>query len=69
MFNVGRIRILIRIRINKYESGTLVDYKVVFRIRIRIRIRRIYMSLGHPDPNPDPLVRDTDLDHSIIKKK
>ncbi len=37
----------------------------VFRIR-GIRIRRIRMFLGLPDP--DPLVRDTDPDPSIIKQ-
>jgi hypothetical protein len=34
---------------------------------LRIRIRRIHMFLGLPDP--DPLVRDTDPDPSIIKQK
>ncbi len=33
---------------------------------LRIRIRRIRMFLGLLDP--DPLVIDTDPDHSIIKK-
>ncbi len=34
---------------------------------LRFRIRRIHMFLGLPDP--DPLVRDTDPDPSIIKQK
>jgi len=36
---------------------------------LRIRIRRILMFLSYPDPKPDPLVRDTDPDPSIIKQK
>jgi hypothetical protein len=38
---------------------------------LRIRIRRIHMFLGLPDPNLDPLVRDTNPypDPSIIKQK
>ncbi len=36
---------------------------------LRIRIRRINMVLGLLDPDPDPLVRGTDTDPSIIKKK
>jgi hypothetical protein len=38
-----------------------------FKAVFRIRIRRIHMFLGLPDPNP--LVRDTDPDPSIIKQK
>jgi hypothetical protein len=40
----------------------------MFRIRIliRIRIHRIHMFLGLLDPDPDPLVRAVDPDHSII---
>jgi hypothetical protein len=34
-----------------------------------IHIRRIYMFLALPDLHPDPLVRDTDPDPSIIKQK
>jgi hypothetical protein len=30
---------------------------------------RIHMFFGRLDPNPDPLVRDTDPDPSIIKQK
>jgi hypothetical protein len=30
---------------------------------------RILMLLGLPDPNPDSLVKDTDLDPSIINQK
>jgi hypothetical protein len=38
---------------------------------LRIRIRRIHMFLGLPDPHPDPLpvVKDIDLNPSIIKQK
>ncbi len=36
---------------------------------LRIRIRRIRMFLGLLDPDPDPLVRCTDPDPSIIKQK
>jgi hypothetical protein len=35
---------------------------------LQIRIHRIQMFLGLPDPHPDPLVRDTDPDPSIIKQ-
>jgi hypothetical protein len=35
----------------------------------RIRIRRIRMLLGLLDPDPDPLIRRTDPDPSIIKQK
>ncbi len=38
-------------------------------LRIRIRIHRIHMFLGLLDPDPDPLVRGMDPDHSIIKQK
>jgi hypothetical protein len=36
---------------------------------LRIRIHRIHMFLGLLDPDPDPLVRGTDPDPSIIKQK
>jgi hypothetical protein len=36
---------------------------------IRIRICRIRMFLGLLDPDPDPLVRGTDPNPSIIKHK
>jgi hypothetical protein len=36
---------------------------------LRIRIRRIHMFLGLLDPDPDPLVKGTDPDPSIIKQK
>ncbi len=39
---------------------------VYFRTILRIRILRIRMVLGLPYPNPDPWVRGTDPDPSII---
>ena len=42
---------------------------IIWRPVLRIRIRRIHMFLGLLDPDPDPLVRGTDLDPFIIKQK
>jgi hypothetical protein len=36
---------------------------------LRIRIYSFHMLLDLPDPDLDPLVRDTDPDTSIIKQK
>jgi hypothetical protein len=47
----------------KCESGTLHTECLPV---LRNRIRRIHMFLGLPDP--DPLVRDTDPDPSIVKQ-
>jgi hypothetical protein len=59
-------------------AGILLPHFFCMRLKVLwIRIRRIHMFLGLPDPNPDPLVRDTDpnptldpdTDPSIIKQK
>ncbi len=47
-----------------YLSGLCTGISV-----LRIRIRRIHLLLGLLDPHPDPLVRDTDPDPSVIKQK
>jgi hypothetical protein len=51
------------------NAASLKAHNKVPVLRIRIRIRSIHMFLGLPDPHPDPLVRDTDPDLSIIKQK
>jgi hypothetical protein len=45
------------------------EYFLQEKAVLRSRIRGILMFLGLPDTNPDPLVRDTDSDPSIIKQK
>jgi hypothetical protein len=51
------------------NRGTIIDGNEWFAavLRIRIRIRSIHMLSGLPDP--DPLVRDTVPDPSVIKQK
>jgi hypothetical protein len=48
-----------------YQDPNLTGFVAV----LRIRIRQISMFLGLLDPDPDPLVRGTDPDPSIIKQK
>jgi hypothetical protein len=45
------------------------SFQKVFLAVLRIWFRRIHMFLGLPDPHPDPLVRDTYPDPSVIKEK
>jgi hypothetical protein len=49
---------------------TAADSAALMKPVLRIRIRKIHMFLGLTDPDPDPLVRDTDpnADPSIIKQ-
>jgi hypothetical protein len=52
------------------SCSNCLDYQVrfpVFFSVVRIRIRRIVLGLLGPDP--DPLVRGTDPDRSIIQQK
>jgi hypothetical protein len=48
------------------EGGILL---VIQKPVMQIRFRRIQMFLGLLDPDPDPLVRGTDSDPSIVEKK
>jgi hypothetical protein len=50
---------------SKHETSSLFYFTAL----LRIRIRRIRMFLGLLDPDPNPLVRGTDPDLSIIKQK
>jgi hypothetical protein len=49
------------------ESGSIQDPDPQPWLLPVLRIRRIHMFLGLPDP--DPIIRSTDSDPSIIKQK
>ncbi len=50
-----------------HSRASTPDFSQVCYAVLRIRIRRLHMFLGLPDP--DPLVRDTAPDPSIMKQK
>ncbi len=66
--NVGKFCVFF----TKATAGIQIRFlirAVYFQTVLWIRIRRIRKVLGLPDPNPDPLVRGTDPDPSIIQQK
>jgi hypothetical protein len=64
-YSGSRIRIATLVTSGGGGRGTFV--LIIPVLRIRICTSRIHMLLGLPDP--DPLVRDKDLDPSITKEK
>jgi hypothetical protein len=61
------IRIQPILHSHQYGTGTLKSLSL--KPVLRIRIRRIHMFLGLMDPDPKPIVKDTDPDPSISKQK